>query len=86
MNIPQTQDCASNTERETFFLSKLMPTPVMQKGLWRGLRNSVCVVPNRRHLIISVFTALVVLLETVTLLCKGVTGDVLALEWNMRSY
>lgn len=58
----------------------------MQKGPWPQLRNSVCAVPNRSHLISSDFATLMALLETVTLLCKGVTRDVFALEWNMRSY
>lgn len=58
----------------------------MQKGPWPQLKNSVCVVPNRGHLISRDFATLMALLETVTLLCKGVTRDVFALEWNMRSY
>lgn len=62
-----------------------MPTPIMQKGLWHRLRNSVCCCAKEKTFN-SVFTTLAVLLEMVTLLCKGVTRDVFAVEWNMRRY
>lgn len=52
---------------------------------WLLSRNCVCAVLNRNGLIISIFAALAVSLETVILPCSSVSGEMFSLEQN-RDY
>lgn len=63
------------TQEGAIFQNKGMHPAHISNGLWLKSRNRVCIVLNRTHSIISIFAALVVSLETVTLLCSSVTGE-----------
>lgn len=53
---------------------------------WLLSRDYVCAVLNRNYLIISIFAALGVSLETVILPCSSVPGKMFSLEKNMGDY